>query len=363
MPVPTDWIYKKGVNRSKKRKAGKCLVARKPLVLPFTQFYNFFAVQFLFSLPFVPRMNKLLTYDIYRNPPVHSSVPAFVKLTGCDIFTINRDRLYEDYLRELRARTLFKRLLYAWRIRKIIRNSEQTSELLDPITFMPIEKPVYVYDLKQGRRFLFEAQTLGLSIRKNLYAQQYGISRPKRPINVIMNRAFSQNQMMSIYDQLTRYGIRIPDIGIYRRFEFNIERWKIYMCSQLQMQAYYDELYDYQSDNGRDMLHDYIIDSMNFLQYPYRNSFKVTLLHILNWWPDHPILDMLRSLCFKSYEAEYFHLNVHPILMMRCKRAIDALWPKSELLENAIKRQNAITAPVVDEDGDTYMEDMEELND
>jgi hypothetical protein len=308
-------------------------------------------------------MNKLLTYDIYRNPPVHSSVPAFVKLTGCDIFTINRDRLYEDYLRELRARTLFKRLLYAWRIRKIIRNSEQTSELLDPITFMPIEKPVYVYDLKQGRRFLFEAQTLALSIRKNLYAQQYGISRPKRPINVIMNRAFSQNQMMSIYDQLTRYGIRIPDIGIYRRFEFNIERWKIYMCSQLQMQAYYDELYDYQSDNGKDMLHDYIIDSMNFLEYPYRNSFKVTLLHILNWWPDHPVLEMLRSLCFKSYEAEYFHLNVHPILMMRCKRAIDALWPKSELLENALARQNAIVAPVVDEDGDAYMEDMEELND
>jgi hypothetical protein len=49
--------------------------------------------------------------------------------------------------------------------------------------------------------------------------------------------------------------------------------------------------------------------------------------------------------------------------MMRCKRAIDALWPKSELLENAMKRQNAITAPVVDEDGDAYMEDMEELND
>ena len=337
------------------------LMTRKPLVLPFTQLYNFFEVQSLFSLPFVSRMNKLLTYDVYQNPRPYSSVPAFVKLTGCDIFTMHKNRLYEDYLRELRARTLFKYLLYAWRLKRL---SKETEEILDPITFMPIEKPVYVYDLKQKRRFVFEAQTLGLSVRKNLYAQQYGISQPKRPINVIMNRPFTQYQLMSMYDQLTRHGIRTTDIGIYRRFEFNIDRWKIYMCSQLQIQAYRDELYDYQSDNGKDMLHDYILDSMNFFEYSYRNSFKVTLSHILNWWPDHPVLEMLRSICLKSYEAEYFHLNVHPILMMRCKRAIDALWPKSELLENAVKRQNAIVIPpVVDEDGDAYMEDMEELND
>lgn len=363
MPPPTDWIYKKGVKPSKtneirRSKKGKMFMTWKPLVLPFTQFYNFFAVRTLFSLPFVTRMNKLLTYDIYRTNRPYSSVPAFVKLTGCDIFTMNKNRLYEDYLRELRARTLFKRLLYAWRLKRL---SKETEEILDPITFMPIEKPVYVYDLKQKRRFVFEAQTLALSMRKNLYAQQYGISHPKRPVNVIMNRPFTQIQMTSIYDQLTRYGIRIPDIGIYRRLEFNIERWNLYMCSHLQIAAYRDELYDYQSDNGKDMLHDYIIDSMNFLEYPYKNSFKITLLHILNWWPDHPVLEMLRSLCLKSYEAEYFHLNVQPILMMRCKRAIDALWPKSELLENAVKRQNTITQ--VDEDGDAYMEDMEELND
>ena len=340
----------------------------KPLVLPFKQFYNWATTQHLFSLSFANRIQKLMSYDVYQNPRPHSTVQSFLNLTKCDIFTMGKNRLYEDYLRELRARTLFRKLLYAWRIKRIIRNSKEGSEEpLDPITFLPIEKPVHVYDLKQGRRFLFDAQTLVLSVRKNLYYQQYGVSQPKRPVNVIMNRPFTQLQMTSIHDQLTRYAVRMEDLGIYRRLEFNVERWKLYMYSHLQMEAYREELYDYQSENGQDMLQDYILDTMDIMNYNYHSSFKKILIRILEWWPDHPILETIRSLCLKSYEADHFHLSVKPLLILRFKKAIDALWPHSELLDKAYARQNASVAPVVvsvvDEDGDTYMEDMEELND
>lgn len=383
MPPP-EWNYKEGlkVNKHKNNKKDKKRKKQghnhmphmilKPLVLPFKQFYNWMATQHLFSLSFANRIQKLMSYDVYRNPHPHSSIKSFLDLTKCDIFTLNKNRLYEDYLRELRARTLFKRLLYAWRIKRIIRNSkEESEEPLDPITFLPIETPVYVYDLKQGRRFLFDAQTLVLSIRKNLYYQQYGVSHPKRPINVIMNRPFTQIQMTSIHDQLTRYAVRMEDLGIYRRLEFNVERWKMYMYSHLQMEAYREELYDYQSENGQDMLQDYILDTMDIMNYNYHSSFKKILIRIIEWWPDHPILESMRSLCLKSYEADHFHLAVKPLLILRFKSAIDALWPHSELLDKAYARQNQSVAPnvpnvpvpIVDEDGDTYMEDMEELND
>ena len=83
----------------------------KPLVLPLKQFYNWMATQHLFSLSFANRIQKLMSYDVYQNPRPHSSIQAFLDLTKCDIFTINKNRLYEDYLLELRARTLFRRLL------------------------------------------------------------------------------------------------------------------------------------------------------------------------------------------------------------------------------------------------------------
>ena len=354
---------KKGKKHNKGKNSHKPYMILKPLILPFKQFYNWMTTQQLFSLSFSNRIQTLMSYDVYHNLQPNSTIQSFLNLTKCDIFTINKNRMYEDYLRELRVRNRFRKLLYAWRLRKIIRNSHELEEPLDPITFLPIEKPIYVYDLKQGRRFIFEAQTLSLSIRKNLYYQQYGVSYPKRPINVIMNKPFTQTQMTSIHDQLNRYPIRMEHLGLYRRLEFNVERWKMYMYSHLQMEAYREELYDYQSENGKDMLHDYILDTMEIMNYPYHSSFKKILLNILGWWPDHPILETMRSLCLKTYEADHFHLSVKPLLILRFKKAIDSLWPHSELLDKAYARQNLPVPPVVDEDGDTYMEDMEELND
>jgi len=334
------------------------------LVLPPSQFYNFFTAHTLVNMCLNRRLKALVSHDPYRDSPVPShTIKAFTKLTKCDVFAIYKDRIYEDYLKEYRFRTLFKKLLYHWRVKFYIRNSKEGSECLDPITFLPIENPIMVYDTKQKRRFQFEAQSLAIAIRKNLYFQQYGVPQPKRPINLITNRSFTNVQMISIHHQLTRQPIRIDDYGTFRRLEFNIERWKLFMFAHLQMAAYREELYDYHSENGQDMIHDYIMDMMCILDYSPKPSFKAIVLSILVWWPDHPIIETIRQLCLKSYEADYFLLSVKPILLMRFKKVIDSLWPKSELLDRAYAKKNAMASPNVDEDGDTYMEDMEELND
>jgi hypothetical protein len=313
-----------------------------PLVVPRQYFHSFFTTGHLFTLSFVHRMNKLLTYDIYKTPSKNSTVNSFITMTNCDIFAQATERVYEDYLLELRFRNIFKRLLYAWRMRRILKKTE---EPIDPITFQPIVKPVYVYDMAQGHRFIFEANTLTKSIHKNLYAQMYTVPEPKRPVNVYTNKPFSTVQLISIHDQLKHYPFRNEDLSIYSRLHFNIEKWKLYMRLHLSVSAIHEELYDHMSDTGQDMLYDYIVDTMFLIGYHPRKSFTKILYKIITWWPDHPIMHMLRSICMKTYEADYFNMNIRPILHMRFKVAIDMLWPKSELLDTAWERYNKENKP------------------
>ena len=309
------------------------------LILPSSCFHSFFTTAHLFSLNLNKRMNKLLTYDTYRYPLTESrkiAIEQFNKLAQKDVFALATEKVYEDYLKELRVRNSFKCFLYVWRVKRAVRKFKDATD--DPITFMPIEKPVYVYDMKLGRRFVFEATTLAKSIRKNLYAQQYTLPQPKCPINVYTNKPFTAYQLMSIQRQMKQYPVSADDLTFYSRNDFNIEKWKMYMSSHLHVAAVREELYDLQSETGQDMIVDYILDTMYALNYTPRHSFSKLIVKIVEWWPDHPIICMIRSICMKSYEADHFNMNIKPILYMRFKTAIDSLWPKSELLDMAMER-------------------------
>ncbi len=347
LPGHEIYRHKKQKQKQKSKKKGSTMPRppTQPLLLPLKAFYNFFTAQQLFSMPFPQRISYLLTHDRDDvEPNRKSTIHAFHTLAKTEIFTLNRDSIYRDYLMELRLRRLFKMLLYHWRMKRLIRNSRE-SEPLDPITFMPIENPDYVYDLKKNRRFTFEASTLSISIRRNLYAQLYAVPQPKRPINIITNRAFTNMQLISIHEQLKMYPIRIEDLGVFRRLDLSIERWKLYMFPYLQNEAYREELYDYQSETGHDLLHDYIMDSMYTLNYQPTEAFKIMLFKIIGWWPGHSILEVLRHLCLKSYEADYFNLHAKGLLLLKTKIAIDALWPNSMLLKQGLARQNALSNP------------------
>jgi hypothetical protein len=157
-------------------------------------------------------------------------------------------------------------------------------------------------------------------------------------VNVYTNKAFTAVQLMSIQRQIKQYPVSADDLTFYSRTDFNIEKWKLYMSSHLHVAAIREELYDFQSETGQDMIVDYILDTMYVLDYTPRHSFKKLIIKIVEWWPDHPIITMIRSICMKSYEADHFNMNIRPMLYMRFKTAIDALWPKSELLDMAMER-------------------------
>jgi len=196
---------------------------------------------------------------------------------------------------------------------------------------MPIENPIYVYDIEARRRYIFEASMLAMSIRKNLYNQLYTVPAPRRPVNIITNVPFSSEQLMHIYEQLLGTRCRIEDFSIYRRLNFRLETWKQYMRPHLYVSAIREEIMG-DTEVGRDMLMDYIIDMMSVRLPSIIPMYSRVLVKAYQWFPSHPLFGELRTLCMKTYEAEYFEQPLH-VVYRHFEKAIGTFYPNSELLE------------------------------
>jgi len=229
-------------------------------------------------------------------------------------FPVFSETILKEYLMEVRLRFQFKRLLNAW-LRK--RMDKKSSDLVDPITMNPIQRPIRVYDIKQRRSYVFEADSLNKAIKKNLYAHQYTVPGPKKPVNILTNRPFTYCQLVSIHDQLLGTRTRMEDFAFFRKLQFKLETWKMYMYNHIYLAAIKEELYNYQSLDGRDMLDDFIKDMMIVAKIPMTELFELVITNAIQWYPEHPLLQNLRALCLSSYESNIYQLNVGILLISR----------------------------------------------
>jgi hypothetical protein len=279
------------------------------------------------SLVFTQPYSWIL-YDIFKKP-LHQRIQLLTQITGGErIFPTFCNAVYQEYIVEARLRYQFKRLLNAWLQKKMDRKS---SDLVDIVTMNPIRHPIYVYDGKQRRRYIFEADSLNKSMKRNLYAQQYTIPGPKKPVNIITNKPFTYVQLVSIYDQLLNTRIRMEDISIFRKFQFRLETWKLYMYNHLYMAAIKDELYNVQSMDGKDMLEDFIKDMITILKVPLSERFELMVTNAVSWYPEDPLLQQCRALCLSSYEATTFQLNIGPLLTHRFQTLFLPTYPNGPL--------------------------------
>jgi hypothetical protein len=305
----------------------------------------------LFKMPLKQRIAEFANYEIN----VKSVFPSFT------------DAVFKEYMVEMRLRYQFRRLANAWIRRQMDRKS---SDLIDPITLNPIAHPIYVYDRRQKRRYVFEAESLNKAIKKNLYAQQYTIPQPKRPINILTNKSFMYVQLISIYDQLLSTRCRMEDFSLFRKWGFRLETWKHHMYKHIYMTAIKEELYNYQSADGQDMLEDFIKDMMSACNIHLTHLFETTLTNAVAWYPDHSLLQQLRSLCVTSYEANIFHLNTGVLIAARFDNLFRPNHPKCPLwdmvtdrmqadsdAEAAADAASALVHLSVDSDGDVIMQE------
>jgi hypothetical protein len=293
----------------------------------------------LFKMPLKQRLAQFAQYEM----DVKKVFPWFT------------EAVFNEYIVEMRLRYQFRRLANAFIRRQMDRKS---SDLIDPITLNPIVHPIYVYDRRQKRRYIFEAESLNKAIRKNLYAAQYTVPHPKRPINILTNKAFSYVQFISIYDQLLSTRCRMEDFSMFRKWGFRLESWKHYMYNHIYLTAIKDELYNYQSVDGRDMLEDFIKDMMSVCDIPLTSRFEVILANAVAWFPDHSLLQQIRSLCVSSYEANIFHLNVTLLITAKFDNLFRPNHIKCSLWEMVTDRMkvDADAEAELDSDGDVIMQ-------
>jgi len=265
----------------------------------------------LYKLPLKERLAEFTQYDTYKN-----------------VFMSFREETFKEYMIEMRLRFVFRKLLNAWLRRRM---DKKSSDLVDPITLNPIEVPIYVYSNRERRRYVFEAESLNKAIKKNLFAQQYTVPHPKRPINILTNRPFSYVQLISIYDQLLSTRCRMEDFSMFRRWQFKLDVWKHRCYNQIYIAAIREELYNYQSVDGRDMLEDFIKDMMSLTNIGLTNTFEIILANAISWYPDHTLLQNFRALCLNSYEANTYQLNTGLIIGSRFNSLFIPNYPKCDL--------------------------------
>ena len=310
--------HKKWLKRRKAQKKQPSLPFRNPLSIPFEFKPNLLLRQ----------SHTWILYDIFKKP-LNQRLQLLAQITNSEhIFPEFCSVVRQEYMIETRLRYQFKRLINAWLQKKMDRKS---SDLIDIVTMNPIQYPIYVYDGKQRRRYIFEADSLNKSMKRNLYAHEYTIPGPKKPVNIITNRPFTYAQLVSIYDQLLSTRTRIEDISTFRKFQFRLETWKLYMYNHLYMAAIKEELYNYQSMDGKDMLEDFIKDMIAIIKVPLTERFELMVTNAVSWYPADTLIQQFRAMCLSSYEATTFQLNIGPLLTHRFKTLFMPTYPNGPL--------------------------------
>jgi hypothetical protein len=264
-----------------------------------------------------------------------------------NVFTTMKAALEADFFKEMRMRRLFRTLLLHYRIRVIDRKPQDG---MDPVTFSPIVKPITVYDMKQRRKFVFDASTLVTCIDKNLTLHQYLIPSPKSPINVISNLPFTYAQLLSIEAQLTESRTPHVRLSMYKVQRFAIERWKIYMNQSLRILAIKEELYNYESQLGKEVLGDFILDAMNSVDIPIASPFEDVLRNAIEWYPDHPLFQTMRSLCVRYNESAILKCNIREVLLHMFQTKLLQHYPRDQLWIDVQERMYAEAKAEADEE-------------
>ena len=228
-------------------------------------------------------------------------------------FQTLHDRVQEGLFVEMRVRWAMRRLLHRFRLRRIDKTTPDSP--MDPITFSPIETPITVYDMTKKHKFVFDAKTLVKHVTHCLFQQERMMPNPKAPFNVITNCPFTYAQLMSITNQVIARGIPTGYLLPYREYGFNIKVWDTYMASALLVAAIKEEIFDHNSFEGREMLVDFMSSRLGELRILVLPEFEDLLSDAIEWFPGHSVVQTLRSLCVRHYEATIFHIKVKPLLL------------------------------------------------
>ena len=111
------------------------------------------------------------------------------------------------------------------------------------------------------------------------------------------------------------------------------------MGRTLRLAAIKEELHDTRSFDGKEMLADYIKDTMTEINIVVTDHFDQVITDAIEWYPDNPLLVRLRHLCFLSHEAHIYKVDNQNMLLHMFDEAFRKTYPNGSLWKQVGQRQ------------------------
>ncbi len=248
------------------------------------------------------RMNYLSKFMI--TPSQENKYPNYVIL---------RDIVISFFYKEYKLRNIFKRLLQSWRLYRI--NKTYVPDI-DLITLAEPQKPITIYDWTVHKKFVFDAKGLANSIQSSLLYYEGCFAMPKNPKNVMINTDFTFAQLVSIYYQLRERGELNWTISTMKKFNFSINRWKLYNKSQLYIHALQSEIRKLDTYDGRELFTDFIISKLEEYNLSASDFIVKAYENAVIYCPDHFYIQSLKPIVLLHYESQYFNIDKSNVI--RC---------------------------------------------
>ncbi len=228
-----------------------------------------------------------------------------------------RTRVLSAYLKEIRLRNAFRKVLQRWRVHQMEKRYTPTE---DPITLEMPDKPVYVYDWRNKKKFVFDAKSLATYLDSKMMYHENGFPSPIYPRNPWTNSDFSYSQLVSIYQQLKAHGELRWAFLTFRRCQFNESRWLMYHGSTLTMNAIQTNLIALDTVDARELLEDFIVAKMEELGYNVSDTilsaYRIAMKHLPNHW----YIQECKKIAIMHYESTHFHIHRARPIREACQR-------------------------------------------
>jgi hypothetical protein len=194
------------------------------------------------------------------------------------------------------------KLLHHWRFKHLkIANTD------DIVTMDPPKKPVYIVNWKSRTAHVFEASTLMRDITERLLHHDGVFEESAEPRNPFTNSPLTQAQMISLWNQISLYGIHTSTaFSAFRQARWNMQTFQTEYTAMLKLNALRKTMKNPDE-------YDYMDRMMDFIQYVYEAKSElcdVTLYkNAIRYKNGNSIVQGWQRLCTLYYESLILYTN------------------------------------------------------
>jgi len=245
--------------------------------------------------PWLFKMGTYLYPELTRGEQVPKSTSDWWNLD-----TIIQARKYLPPIYKLRL--AFMKLLHHWRFKHLkIANTD------DIVTMDPPKKPVYIVNWKSRTAHVFEASTLMRDITERLLHHDGVFEESAEPRNPFTNSPLTQAQMISLWNQISLYGIHTSTaFSAFRQARWNMQTFQTEYTAMLKLNALRKTMKNPDE-------YDYMDRMMDFIQYVYEAKSElcdVTLYkNAIRYKNGNSIVQGWQRLCTLYYESLILYTN------------------------------------------------------